>query len=352
MKLTKLTFVMMAGAALVGCASDKMGGDDPGDPPIDDPQDPPVDPPRELDASGSYRIHSKFDIAQNMPGSVGSAVNGLISMTDDPNDPAKWILDQVIAALPDGFFKDILVASEPFVAGELNNQLTQLAPGLVNTLLEVGGLVGDVAKNFGLGETLSISQLDGQYAGTLTVDTFELNIDNVPQNFAFVDYELENIVATSLPVTLDATNKLSIGQHQFPIPYGTVLRIAMDEAIIPAIDPTAHDLGDLLNNAVDCNAVGQGIADALGFGNAGLYAGACTVGLDMAADALYDQIAGIDSSALDFDIAGISKTSDPDMDYDIDLLQEGIWTGTLGYGGEAAALGPATYTGTRIDIAP
>jgi hypothetical protein len=329
-----------------------MGGDDPGDPPIDDPQDPPVDPPRELNASGSYRIHSKFDIAQNMPGSVGDAVNGLIAMTDDPDDPGQWILEQVIAGLPDGTIKDILVQAIPFVAGEVNDQITQLAPDLVGTLLDVGGLVGDVSKNFGLGETLTVNQLDGQYAGTLTVDAFELNIDNTPQNFAFVDYDLENIVATSLPVTLDATKKLSIGQHQFPIPYGTVLRISLDEAIIPAIDPAAQDLGDLLNGVVDCNAVGQEIADALGFGNASLYAGACTVGLDMAAEAMYDQIAGIDSSALDFDIAGISRTADTDNDYDIDLLQEGTWTGTLGYAGETAPLGPATYTGTRIDIAP
>jgi hypothetical protein len=350
MKLTKIAFVMVAGAALVGCASDRLGGGD--DEPTDPPNDPPPDPPRELDATGSYRIHSRFDLAQNMPGTVGTAVNGIISMTDDPNDPGKWVLQQVIAALPDGFFKDILVASEPFVAGELNDQLTQLTPDLVGTLLDVGGLISDIAKNFGLGETLSVSQLDGRYAGTLTVDAFELNIDGTAQNFAFVDYDLDNIVATSLPVTLDATKKLSIGQHQFPIPYGTVLRISLDEAIIPAIDPSAQDLGDLLNGVVDCQAVGQEIADALGIGNAGLYAGACTVGLDLAAEQMYQQIAGIDASALDFDIAGISRTVDSDVDYDIDRLEEGTWTGTLTYSGAGAALGPATYTGTRIDIAP
>lgn len=346
---TKLMFVsVLSAAALAGCASDKMG--DPTDPPVDDPTDPPVDPPRELDATGTYRIHSRFDIAQNMPGNVGSAVNGLISMTDDPNDPSSWILQQLIAQLDDGFFKDLLTASEPFVAGELNAQLINFAPGLVNGLLDVGQLVGDIAKNFGLGETLSVSQLDGRYAGTLTIDTFELTIDNQPHNYAFVDYDVDNIVATSLPVTLDATKKLSIGQHQFPIPYGTVFRIGLDEAIIPAIDPGSNNLGELLNSLVDCQAVGQEIADALGFGGSAIYAGACVLGLNAAADAMYDQIAGIDASALDFDIAGISKTVDSDSDYDVDLLQSGTWTGTLGYSGETAPLGPATYEGNRVEL--
>jgi hypothetical protein len=348
---TKLAFVsVLSAAALAGCASDKLGDGGPDDPPIDDPQDPPVDPPRVLDASGTYRIHSKFDLAQNMPGTVGSAVNGLIGMTDDPNDPSSWILQQLIGQLEDGFFKDLLTASEPFVAGELNAQLIEFAPGLVNGLLDVGQLVGDIAKNFGLGETLKINQLDGQYAGTLTIDTLELTIDSQPHELKFVDYDLETINATSLPVTLDATKKLSIGRHQFPIPYGTVLRIGLDEVIIPAIDPGSNNLGELLNELVNCQAVGQQVADALGFGGSAIYAGACVLGLDAAADAMYEQIAGIDSSALDFDISGISRTVDADADYDIDRLEEGTWTGTLSYGGTAAPLGPATYHGTRLEL--
>lgn len=337
---------------MIGCASDRPGGgDDNQDPPIDDPQDPPVDPPRELSALGQYRLHSRFDIAQNMPGAVGGAVNGIIAMTDDPNDPAHWMLTLVIDQLPNGFFKDLLVASEPFVAGEVNQQLIDIAPGLVNTLLDVGHLVEDIAKNFGLGETLTVTpDPDGVTGGALTIDALELKIDGVDHEYKFVDHEIEIINATNLPVTLDVTRKLSLGRHQFPISYGHVIRIGLDEAIIPALDPNAHDLGDLLANAVDCNALGQSIADALGFGGAAIYAGACTLGLDAAANAMYAQIAGIDSSALEFDMSGVSATVDADGDYNIDRLENGVWTGTLGYSGTTAPLANATYNGTKVTV--
>jgi len=348
--LSKFAFVTVLGAATWGCASDKLGGgdDDPSDP-IPDDNDPPPPPP-ELSATGTYRLHSRFDLAQNMPGTVGGAVNGLIAMTDDPNDPAHWVLTQLIDQLPDGFLKDLLVASEPFVASELNQELIDLAPELVNTLLDVGQLVADIAKNFGLGETLVVgTDPDGRYTGALTIDAFELDIAGTPANYKFSDYQIADINATSLPVTLDATRKLSIGQHQFPVSYGHVLRIALDEGIIPAIDPSAQDLGDLLAGVVDCAAVGQAVADALGFGGSAIYAGACTLGLDAAAAAMYDQIAGIDGSALEFDIQGISNTVDANTDYKVDRLENGVWSGTLGYAGTVAPLGTATYNGVRIE---
>ncbi len=352
MKLTKFVLVTAMGTAMFGCAADRMGGGDDDLPPSDMPQDPPPDEPRELGALGQYRLHSRFDIAQNMPGAVGGAVNGIISMTDDPNDPAHWMLTQVINQLPNGFFKDLLVASEPFVAGEVNAQLISIAPGLVETLLDVGHLVADIAKNFGLGETLNISTaLDGIYAGAITIDALELKIDGVDHEYKFVDHDIAIINATNLPVTLDITKKLSLGRHAFPISYGHVIRIGLDEAIIPAIDPDAHDLNGLLAGIVDCGALGQQIADALGFGGAAIYAGACTLGLDAAANAMYDQIAGIDSSALDFDMAGISATVDADGDYDVDRLENGVWTGTLGYAGTTAPLANATYNAVKIEVA-
>lgn len=350
MKLTKVAFVVM-GTVLMGCGADPRGGGDDDVPPSEMPDDPPVDEPRVLDALGQYRLHSRFDIAQNMPGAVGGAVNGIIAMTDDPNDPAHWMLTQVINQLPDGFFKDLLVASEPFVAGEVNAQLINIAPGFVDTLLDVGHLIADIAKNFGLGETLNITTaLDGIYAGAITIDSLELEIDGVEHEYKFVDHDMAIINATNLPVTLEITKKLSLGRHAFPISYGHVIRIGLDEAIIPALDPNAHNLNDLLAGVVDCGALGQEIADALGFGGAAIYAGACTLGLDAAANAMYDQIAGIDSSALEFDMSGVSATVDADGDYAVDRLENGVWTGTLGYAGTTAPLANATYNATKVAV--
>jgi hypothetical protein len=322
---------------------DDDGGDDQG--PVDPP---PPTPPRELDATGSYRIHSKFDIATNMPGTTGSVVNGLIEATDDPTDPMHWVLGKLIDGMADGFLKDVLVAAEPFVAGELNEQLIQLAPDLVSTLLAVGQGLEDVGKNFGLSEKLDVTTgIDNEYQGVITADGVELTIANNPHNFAFQDYDLENVVVPGVAVTLDATKSFGIGQHVLPISYGAVLRIALDEAIIPLLDPNAADLGDVLNNMVDCAAVGQQIANAVGFGGAAVWQGFCVTGLDLAAQQIYDQITGIGASALDFDLAGTARAVDTNNDYYVDRLDGGLWTGTLTYSGTVAPLGTATFTGTR-----
>src|SRR5438105_1389915 len=58
------------------------------------------DTPKPLDATGKYAMQSQFDIATNMPGTVGTVVNQFIAATDDPDDPTKWILDQIIAQMP------------------------------------------------------------------------------------------------------------------------------------------------------------------------------------------------------------------------------------------------------------
>jgi hypothetical protein len=350
--LSKLSFVVLVASAAMagGCAADRMGGDPgPGgdDDPTDDPTPPP--PPREIDATGSYRIHSRFDIAANMPGAAGTVVNELIEATDDPTDPMSWVLGKLIAAMPDGFLKDALTAVEPFVAGELNDELIELAPGLVNTLLDVGQGVEDVAKNFGLSEQLDVTTgVDGEYSGKMTVDGVELTIANTQHAFAFTAYGMENVVVPGVPVTYDATQSFGIGQHLIPLSYGKILRIAVDEAIVPLIDPSAQDLGDLLNNMVDCAAVGQQVASAVGFGSASTWQGFCITGLDLAADQIYDQIVGIDSSLLDFDLSGRARGADTNADYFVDKLEGGTWAGTLTYSGTAAPLGTSTFTGFRL----
>ncbi len=338
---------MVLAAALAGCATDKGddvgpgGGGTGGDP------TPPPPPPEPLDGTGTYRIHSTFDIAENMPGAVGSAVNGLIDATDDPDDPMKWVLDQAIASMSPGTLKDLLVAAEPVLAPTLNDQLTSLAPGFVDTLDTVGQDLADIAKHFGLSEKLVVVQNDQTYQGTMTADGVELQVAGQPYNLKFADHQMDDIVADGLAVSVDATNTFTIGRHTLPISYGKVLVLALDAAVIPAIDSNASNLGELLNDMVDCQAVGQQMADAIGIGGQALWAGACISGLDLAADQMYAQLEGIDSSALEFVLDGKATAVDTNADRKVDRLDNGTWLGTLGYGGTDAPLGPATFVGAR-----
>jgi hypothetical protein len=156
-------------------------------------------------------------------------------------------------------------------------------------------------------------------------------------------------VITSIPDrALDATGKLTIGDHKLPLSYGKILRIGLDNVIIPMLDPYATNLQELLADNIDCSQVGQAISDALGFGGQSTWQSACDAGLQFGANAIYQKIDDIDASALEFDVNGVAKGVDTDHDNKVDSLQLGKWLGTLSYSGTPAPLSTATFVGSRM----
>jgi hypothetical protein len=306
-----------------------------------------------MDATGTYRMASTFDIATNAPGKVGEITNAFIDMTDGATDPAEWIIDQIIAKTTNNTLKNILTSAKPFVAGYINDRLLEIAPDFVTTILQVGNDFGQMARNFGLNETLEVAQGGGAYNATVTALGVHFKVDNVESDIMFADHSIPNVSAANVAVSLDATGKLEIGEHKLPLSYGKVLRLGLDELIIPALDPSATDLQTLLADLVDCTAVGTAINDALvnqfGFGGgAGTWTAACTAGLTYGAQAIYSKIDSIDGSALEFTLVGVAKAVDSNKDSKVDTIQTGKWSGSLSYANTPAPLAAATFTGTRM----
>lgn len=342
-------FVLTLGAVATGCAADHtMPGDDGGGD-DDNPPPPPPPPPQPLDATGNYAMQSTFDLTTNAPGIVGDVTRAIIDMTDGPNDPSDWLLTQIINQLPNGTVKTLLQSAEPTVAGLLNQQLTSFAPDFVDTMKLVGTDFADITKHFGLDETLDVSgsTIEGGYTAVHSVIGAHFVINNVGSDYAFADYMVPNVVTNGVPITIDLPGNFGIGQHKVPIAYGKVLRIGLDAAIIPLIDSNASNLDELLEDKINCAAVGQAIADALGFGSASTFESACHSGLSLGANLVYSKIAAIDSSLLEFDMSGAAKALDTNNDHKVDKLQNGTWSGTLSYAGTPAPLGPATFAGNR-----
>ncbi len=346
------------GAAASGCAADSPGGDtgggsgDTGGGGGDGSGSGSATP--SLDATGKYTIQSTFDIASNVPGTAGTIVNDIIDATDSPDDPTHWVLQQIVNQLPNGTAKTLLDSAIPFVSGYLNDRVLQWAPDFVTTMVQVGNDFGDITKHFGLNETLEIVQAgsDAQYAATRTAFGAHFKIDNQTFDLAFADYQVANIVVPGIGTQLDATAKLSLADHKLPLPYGAIIHIGLDAAVIPMVDANAHNLNELLADQIDCATVGQDINDALvqnfGFGpGAGVMEAACTAGLNASANAIYAKLDAISSTALEFDLTGTAKAADTNHDYKVDALQTGKWEGTLSYAGTPAPLAPATFNGTR-----
>ncbi|MGN6108513.1 MAG: hypothetical protein ACTHU0_25635, partial [Kofleriaceae bacterium] len=301
MKTTRLlSSALFLTIAAAGCAAERPD-DHIGPPDDDDVNNPPDDQPVPTTPEGRFAVQSKFDLATNLPGTAGTVIDYFISATDDPEDPTKFIVEQVVDALPNGSIKDTLRGAIPFVAGYLNDRLLDVAPDFVTKIVDVGDAFGQVTKNFGLNETLDIK---ASGSTTKTVEGLHFKIDNVAMDFPFADFGIAVTKIEGLTVALAQTGKLTISQHAVPLKYGQVLKIAIDEAIIPLIDPSASNLGDLLHNVVDCEAVGRYVYEAIDIGSPSTFESACNSGLTFAASALYGKLDSIDGSLVELQLTG------------------------------------------------
>ena len=332
------------GVVAAGCAADAPGWDDDYNP--DDPTNPQEPQPVPLTPEGKFSVQSQFDAATNMPGTAGTVVNYFISATDDPDDPTLFIAQQVLNALPDGSIKNNLQSALPFVAGYLNDRLLSVAPDFLDKMIEVGDAFGQIAKGFGTIETLEIN---AQGAATKTVTGLHFNVDGVDMDFAFADYAIAPVKVEGLTVSLEQTGKLTFSAHKVPMKYGAVLKLAMNNAIIPMIDPSVTDLEGLLKTMVNCQSVGRYIYEAIDIGSASTFESACNAGLKAGSTAFYRLLDNIDTAALEFDLqTGTARGVDRNKDGKMDEIQTGVYTGELRYHGAGAPLAQAKFFGAKM----
>ncbi|MCX5742340.1 MAG: hypothetical protein NT062_07575 [Proteobacteria bacterium] len=303
--------------------------------------------PKDMTFTGTYKMASTFDIATNMPGKAGQISNMFIAATDDADDPTNWLLEQMINAMPNGTAKTLLDNARGFVSGYLNDRLLQWAPDFVSTMVEMGNNFGDLTHHFGLVETMSIAGADGVYSASHQVTGVHLKLDTNEADFMFSDMGTPVVSVDGIGVDVGSNGKLTFANHTLPLQYGAIMRVGLDGMIIPAIDANAANLGDLFAHQIDCAAVSQYVADAIGFGGSTTYAGACAAGLNAGANYLYSQLADVDGSALEFAITGSGRALDSNGDKAADKIQTGTWTGDLSYAGSPAPLGAATFHAER-----
>jgi hypothetical protein len=334
--LTMALVLVLGAASASGCAS--SDGDD-----VDDGDGSGSDH-GPLTIDGRFNIQSDYDIVSNLPGTAGQAVNYFIQATDDPDDPARFIVEQIANRLPPGEIRNFVQGSIPLIAGFLNDRLLEIAPDFVPKIIEIGDAFGQIAKHFGTLETVDLRSWG---PALKQVTGLHFNVNGTDLNYKFVEYNMPEIKVEGVAVTLEpSTGYLTFSQHKLPLKYGQVLRIAIDEAIIPMIDPTAQDLGDILVKYVDCHRVGQYVAERFSL-PAGTIESFCNTGLEAAASTFYLQLKAIDDAAFELALTGTARGVDRDGDRSIDTIQNGAWTGDVTYASLTAPLKDAKFFGTK-----
>jgi hypothetical protein len=288
-----------------------------------------------------FSIASRLDV--RVPAAAAPLVAMLTAATDGPDDPARYLVDRMIATLPDGPVKTLAERVAPYVAAYVSARLVELAPRLASGLDAMGAGLVRIATHLGTVETLQIDA-GGAATRTITGVRFELAASTVTVRFA--DAGLPEVI-TPLHVALDETGHLRLSEHAHRLPYGALLQLGLDRAVAASVEPTARDLAGALGALVDCGRLGTLVADRVGLGSAALYTAACRAAMTAVASEIGAQIAAIDDAGLGLDVSGTATGVDADGDGTMDELRGGSWSGTLYSDAARDPIAAASFAGSK-----
>ena len=135
-----------------------------------------------------------------------------------------------------------------------------------------------------------------------------------------------------------------------PVPYGSMLVIALEEVIIPLIDSEQQSLAGYLLDVVNCESVGEAVYQEIELGNAGFYESLCITGVQAGAALILDQLRSIDDGGVTFTLNGTALPRDTNGDRKVDQLSQGEWLGSIDYDGTVSELeaDKNTFVGNRM----
>ena len=322
-----------------------------------------VQPVIPLATVGTFDVSSRYELTGGLPAAATDALRTIVEMTDDVNDPAAWLLDRALEGIDSGFALDVISNLRPALDAQLNHVILTNAPDFVATLVEFGDELGQVARKFGVASQLDISAVtmpDAALVGRHAITGVTYTIDEESYDFTAAELELGASVAQGIAVQLIAGTRVEFGEHTLPFDYGQMLAFAVDRVIIPRLDPSSSDLGDLLASRVNCHRVGdevyeavvESVGDLFGLISSGLIESACVSGIDAAANAILEQLTDVGGAGSALVIQGDVRVADTNLDHKVDALRTGLWAGVLHLaGGDAPLVKPhQTFTGTRRGV--
>jgi hypothetical protein len=302
-----------------------------------------------IDPAGRYQVTSTFSLASPPPAAL-EALAELTAMSDGADDPSRYLIDLMIARLPDGTVKTYASAIAPYVASYVNQRISQVAPRFVDGSRAMASGLMRIAQHFGTTETFDIASdgprveaddhvAEGKWlARTIVGLRFDLHGGRDVADVRFGPLGLPDIATRSV-VMLDGTmlggavahapDALSITKHTVALPYARMVRLGFDFAVIPDVVPGAHDLGQALVALVDCDRLAAAVAECVGLGSPSFYATACSAGLGAVATKLYARLDTIEGAALPLELAGQARAVDTNRDGAMDAVSAGTWSGAF-----------------------
>lgn len=275
-------------------------------------------PPEPIAVAGHYSLHSRFSLTT--PPEVDAVLAELDAMTDGADDPSRYLIDLLIEKLPEGRTRDAARVVAPYLAAYVTDRIDTVAPNFATGTRALATGLDRVARRFETSESIDIAA-DGR--AVRVVEGLRWGPDAV-------DFSSVGPAVTS--VALADRDELAIATHALTLPYGSVLRLGLEHAVIPSIVPHASTLPAAFAQLADCGKLGALVSEWVGLGSPELYQRACATALTAAAAEIYERIDALDAEPLVLELAGTARAFDRDADGAMDTIVEGRWTGAFGSG--------------------
>lgn len=271
-----------------------------------------------LDPTGTYEVHSTYSLIAP-PAAAAMALAEFETATDGPDDPARFMIDRLVARIPEGRLQLVAAAVAPYLAAYVQQRIERVAPGLGAGVRALADGINNAARRFGLLERLTVGD-DGRARRVMHSARIEgIDIPFAPLGIADVAAECSVMVAN---------DRLVFGEHGADLPYGALLHAAMDRVVVGRVVSGAPDLAVALAGLVDCEQMGILVAEYLGVGSPAIYGYACTAAVGHLAAEIYERLDSAGSVRMN--VAGAAHAIDLDGDGPADVIKSGTWSGTVG----------------------
>jgi len=308
-----------------GCAgpTDVVGGDQAA------VEVPLVDLP--IRSDGTWQLESHFDVGASLPPGVDSMFDAMAEMTDDPDDPATYFLDQLEGQIDNGALRFALSAARALTGFDrsLNDELLGLAPNFVWDALDAGGDLGRALQDMQIDSILVVGEPDseGNVEASHQLVDLVLTLDGHTHRFSIAnDVGIHDATTRNVPITIEGERTMRIGAHSVGLGVGQLTRFALNEVVLPRFDHSPHSLGEFIEGLIQCDDIGRWLADWVGFGSRGTWESVCGLGANMLGTYLEQRLLDIDDQYDAMSLEGEALAEDDDKDLGLDRLQDGTWT--------------------------
>jgi len=293
----------------------------------------------EPEVEGTYALESSVGLPDGYLADSAPYLDDFLGMTDDPNDPATWLLDRVEDQLGWLEAKALSAARSALdLDAIVNGLILDNSPELVVELVQLGGDFSELSSGLEVSSRLTVRR-----------DGARLVADHQVIGLAFaIDGQVASIDGIALPgaaraaVTVDG-DVMQIERHGLALEQGAILRYGLERVALPRVAPDATSVSGWLAGEIDCAGIGELVEDLVEVGSPSDYADACAEVVEAAVDELLGDAFAMRAELA---ISGRADLSDDDGDGLYDLMS-GTWQGTMTMGDTARPMPTSRFEGVR-----